>query len=354
MVSYSRMAAFAGFAILISMLPSYYVFSHVVFFFGLSLGPMFWVGVILLGLLFMAGMGMSIISDNPALRGVNIALGIWVGFFFILLFLLIFYDLVTWVFVWLDRLMMGKAVMVIAAVLTVAGAVNAHFVRTRYVKVPATGLNKPVRIVLISDLHLGPVHDLRYFKKIIERTNREHPDLVLITGDLIDGRLTDEMFAPINDLKAPVYFSPGNHEHYAGMEEILKLLARTKATPLVNQKVDLGNLELAGIDFDWTTRAFDPMVAKVVPSGGKYSILMSHGPPAFDAARKAGYHLTLSGHTHGGQFWPFTGFGRIFIKYRVGMYKRDGKHLFITSGAGTWGPPLRLGVNSELAVIDIG
>jgi len=354
MVSLARIAGFTAFALPVSMLPGWFVLWHIVNFFGLSLGPFFWLGVVLLGLLFMASMGMSIVSDDPRLRGVNIGLGIWVGFFFILVFLLIFLDILTLVFVYPDYRTEGKFMLVLAAVLAVAGAINARYVRLRRVTVPAKRLKKHIRIVLISDLHLGPVHDLGYFRSIVKRANKERPDLVLITGDLIDARLTNKMFAPINDLRAPVYFSPGNHEHYAGLEDILKFLSRTKATPLLNKKVDLGEFELAGIDFDWSSKAFDGMIAKVAPSGKKYSILMSHGPPAFDAARKAGFDLTLSGHTHGGQFWPFTMFGRLFIKYRAGLYVRDGKHLFVTSGTGTWGPPLRLGANSELAVIDVG
>jgi|GEM_PF-1343344 len=354
MVSLARAAAFTGIILPVSMLPAYYVLLHVFVFFGYSLGTLFfWVAVIILGLMFLGGMGLGAINDNPKLRGVNIGLGIWVAFFLIFLFLLFFFDLVGLFYPWPDYHRAGKAVMLIAAVLTVAGAVNAFVLRTKKVKVPSKALKKGLRIVLLSDLHLGPVHDINYFKKVIARTNEQEPDLVLITGDLIDGRLSKEVFAPIDDIKAPVFFSKGNHEQYAGWEDIEKFLSGTKAKVLLNSKVDLGSYELAGIDFDWSAKAFDQMIEQVKPTGEKYSILMSHGPPAFDAARKAGFDLTVSGHTHGGQFWPFTMFGRLFVKYRVGMYERDGKHLFVTSGAGTWGPPIRLGVNSEIAVIDV-
>jgi hypothetical protein len=349
-----QLAAFLAFATLIALLPGYYVSFRLFSIFGLALGPPFWAAVIALAILFLAGMGLSAVSDNPSLRAINVALGVWVGFFLILLFLLLFFDIARSFLAWLDYQKAGRLVVALAAALSLLGAGNALFVRTRRVKVPANGLGKPVRIVQLSDLHLGPVHDLGYFRRIIERANREKPDLVLITGDLIDGRLSDDMFAPINDLEAPVFFSPGNHEEYVGMEEFLAHLRRTKARPLLDEKVDMGGYELAGINFSWDKSRFDAMIAKVVPSGGKYSILMSHGPPAFDAARRAGFDLVLAGHTHGGQFWPFTGFGRLVVKYRVGMYERDGKRLFVTSGAGTWGPPLRLGVNSEMAVIDIG
>ena len=255
---------------------------------------------------------------------------------------------------WPDYHTAGTAIIIHAAVLAAAAAANARFVRTRRVKVPARNLKKPLRLVQLSDLHLGPVNGLKYFKDIIRRANLEKPDVVLITGDLIDGRLTDELFSPINELEAPVFFVPGNHEEYVGMDEFIAHLSRTKAVPLCNKKVDLGAFVLAGIDFDWSKRGLEEMVSKVAPANGKYSILMSHGPPAFDAARKAGFDLTVSGHTHGGQFWPFTMFGRLFVKYRLGLYEKDGKYLFVTSGTGTWGPPLRLGTNSEMAVIEIG
>lgn len=221
-------------------------------------------------------------------------------------------------------------------------------------RLPARNLQRPVRIVQLSDLHLGPVNPVGYLHRLVERANRESPDLVLKTGDFIDGRLSDDMFAPLNDLRAPVYFVPGNHEEYVGMDEFIARLSRTEAVPLCQRKVEAGGIILAGIDFAWSTKGLEGMVAKVAPADGKYSILMSHGPPAFDAARKAGFDLTLSGHTHGGQLWPFTMFGRLLVRYRAGLYEREGKHLFVTTGTGTWGPPLRLGTNSEMVAIEIG
>jgi predicted MPP superfamily phosphohydrolase len=351
---YAQFAAFLGFALTMSLLAGYYAMSRVFGIFGLAAGPLFWPAVIVAALLFIAGMGLSAISDTPRLRQLNIALGVWTGFYLMLLFLLMIYDLVGIFYRWPDGKMAGTALFALAVVLAGAAAVNARFVRRRAVKLPGRNLEKPIRIVQLSDLHLGPVNGLNDFRRIVERVNREAPDLVLITGDFIDGRLADGMFAPLNDIKAPVFFVPGNHEEYVGMDEFLAHLSRTKAVPLCNRKVDLGNIVLAGIDFDWSAGALETMVSKVAPADGKYSILMSHGPPAFDAARKAGFDLTLSGHTHGGQFWPFVFLGRLFVKYRAGLYERDGKRLFVTTGTGTWGPPLRLMTNSEIAVIDIG
>lgn len=350
---YAQFAAFLGFALSMSLLAGYYAMFRVFGIFGLSSGLWFWPAVVVSALLFIAGMGLSAVSENPSLRPLNVALGVWTGFYLMLIFLLIFHDIVGLFYRWPDARLAGLALFALAVVLAAAGALNARFVRRRMVQVPGRNLQKPLRIVQLSDLHLGPILSLEYFKRIVARVNGENPDLVLITGDFIDGRLSDDMFAPINDIRAPVYFTPGNHEEYVGMDEFIAHLSRTKAVPLCQKKVDLGNIVLAGIDFDWNKRGLEEMVAKVAPANGKYSILMSHGPPAFDAARKAGFDLTVSGHTHGGQFWPFTMFGRLFVKYRLGLYEKDGKHLFVTSGTGTWGPPLRLGTSSEMAVIDI-
>jgi predicted MPP superfamily phosphohydrolase len=350
---YVQYAAFLSFATTMSLLAGYYVMFHVFIFLGIPTGIMLWVATALAAVLFMAGMGLSAVSDKPSFRGVNIALGVWTGFFLILAFLLMFLDIAGLFIRWPDYRMVGTVALVIALTAALAGGANARFVRTRTVKVPAKGLARPIRMVQLSDLHLGPVNGLEYFENLVERTNREKPDIVLITGDLIDGRLSDDMFAPINKIEAPVFFCPGNHEEYVGMEEFLAHLGRTKAKPLLCEKVEFGDIELAGIDFSWRSGDFDAMVSKVAPSGKRFSVLMSHGPPAFDAARKTGFDLTVAGHTHGGQFWPFTGFGRIFVKYRAGMYERDGKRLFVTTGTGTWGPPLRLGSSSEIAVVDL-
>ena len=351
---YAQLAAFLGFALTMSLLAGYYAMFRVFGIFGLAMGVLFRPAVVAAAVLFIAGMGLAAISDSPSLRPLNVALGIWTGFYLTLIFLLMFYDLAGLFYRWPDGRLAGTALFALAVVLAGAGAVNALFVRRRLVRLPGPKFEKPLRIVLLSDLHLGPVHSLKYFKRLVDRTNRENPDLVLITGDLIDGRLTDAMFSPINDIRAPVYFTMGNHEEYVGMEAFLAHLSRTKAVPLCNRKVEFGNIILAGIEFDWSVGGLEEMVSRVAPADGKYSILMSHGPPAFDAARKAGFDLTLSGHTHGGQFWPFTMFGRLLVRYRAGLYEREGKRLFVTTGAGTWGPPLRSGTSSEMAVIEIG
>ena len=230
------------------------------------------------------------------------------------------------------------------------------FINTWRLEVKAVDVSAPVdmNIVQLSDIHRGSVSE-NHLRRLVHKTNALNPDLVLITGDLLDpaGRLSADSIAPLNDLTAPVYWSTGNHERYAGLETVMQLLKETPVVPLRNEAAEFDGIQLIGID-DSEDRT---QVQRVLPSipfdQNLFTILMYHQPEGVEAAAKAGIDLMLSGHTHNGQIWPFNWVVRSRFQYLKGLHTIDGMHLYVSTGSGTWGPPMRLGSRNQITLIHL-
>jgi predicted MPP superfamily phosphohydrolase len=238
-------------------------------------------------------------------------------------------------------------------------------------------------VVQLSDVHLGSVHGRRFLRRVVETANALEPDAVFITGDLFNGSCSDfDGFKEgLDALRAPrgVYFVTGNHEGYAGLAAPLAFLKRTKIRVLDDECVEMDGLQLVGLSFPW----FSSARASVNPfdSGGCYrpekpSILLYHTPTdiqqsfgdrdtqqlrsylapetSFSFAAQAGVDLQLSGHTHRGQMFPFGILTRVLWNgFDRGLHRIDGLTLYVSSGTGTWGPPVRTGSRSEVVAITL-
>jgi predicted MPP superfamily phosphohydrolase len=194
-----------------------------------------------------------------------------------------------------------------------------------------------------------------FLKKIIEKTNVLNPDLVLITGDFVDNfhKSTQDAIALLKNLNAPSLFVTGNHEDYVGPDRITKALTAANVTVLRNQMKDLGQIRVIGIDNGIDRNKITQILHEFNTDKSKFTILMYHRPPDIEMLSHAGINLTLSGHTHAGQIFPFNYVVRFFFKHISGLHKYDGSFLHITSGTGTWGPRMRLGSRSEMVSIQI-
>jgi predicted MPP superfamily phosphohydrolase len=215
-------------------------------------------------------------------------------------------------------------------------------------------------IVQLSDLHLGVTVPLTKFARVVEASNGLHPDLVVLTGDILDAGLRDESEAGRIGarIKAPqgVFAVLGNHEFYHGVEDSARGFQEMGARLLRNEIVTLPcGLQVAG---------FDDLVAGGVHRGemaavlakidrSKPSLLLSHQPLAFDEAARAGVGLVLSGHTHQGQIFPFTLIVRLVYRYVYGLHREGNSWLYVTSGTGQWGPPMRLFTRAEIVRITL-
>lgn len=225
-------------------------------------------------------------------------------------------------------------------------------------------------IVHLTDVHFGPTLRREFAEEIVRRTNELKPDLVAITGDLVDGTVEElrEIVAPLAELRARhgVYFVTGNHEYYvgrnstAGVESWIRELARLGVRTLRNQRVSIGegenSFDLAGVD-DWTARAIghgpDLEAALAGRDARRELVLLAHQPRQVLEAAEKGVGLQLSGHTHGGQLWPWGYMVRLQQPYVIGLVQHGPTQLYVSPGTGYWGPPMRLGTTSEIAHITL-
>jgi len=221
-------------------------------------------------------------------------------------------------------------------------------------------------IVQLSDLHLDLSKSDRWLGRLVAETLALHPDLIVVTGDLIDTDIcaVDGFCEILRGLKAAygVYAVTGNHEFYAGIPMFMKIAANLNFDVLRNANVLIaGAIELAGIDDAHEAKRFENISVKESLASAfkkidlnKPVILLSHQPDVFDLARKMGANLQLSGHTHAGQLPPMDLLVQILYEYPFGLYKRGAEYLYTTCGSAFWGPPMRLFTRPEIVKIVLG
>jgi predicted MPP superfamily phosphohydrolase len=317
----------------------------------------------------------------PVSRIVAWPASLWMGFAFLLLVLLGFSDALLW--------LAGRAAL--AAGEGVPGAEPAAAARASLVVIVAlvagavglrSGLRPPqlcrveialerwpaaldgFRIVQLSDLHIGPILGRAFAEQLVDRANALAPDLVAVTGDLVDGgvRQLDDEVAPLAGLRARhgVYFVTGNHDHYSGARSWCDKARELGMVVLRNRRVPVADrgavFDLVGVD-DHRASHFGQTGGEDLGAAldgrdrARPAVLLAHDPSTFKRASTLGIDLQLSGHTHGGQIWPFAMLVRLAIPFVAGRYRRNGSELYVSRGTGFWGPPMRLLAPAEISEI---
>lgn len=260
----------------------------------------------------------------------------------------------------------AAAVPLLALALSVLGLLNTRrTAQVRTVEVPIAGLPAALQgftIAQITDLHVGPTIRDRYIQRIVDRVNGLDADLVAITGDLVDGPVSElgPHVAPLAGLRSRhgSFFVTGNHEYYAGHAPWLAELRRIGVRVLLNEHVvidrDGSRLVLAGVA-DWSAHHFEPShrsdPAKALagaPADAAARVLLAHQPRTAAAAELAGFDLQVSGHTHGGQFFPWIFFVRFQQPFTAGLHRLGRLWVYVSRGTGYWGPPKRVAAPSEI------
>ena len=248
-----------------------------------------------------------------------------------------------------------------AVVVGIAGIVNASWTRItratiRLANLPETWRGR--KAALISDVHLGHVRNGNFLRRMVAKILDEGPDAIFIAGDLYDGTAIDahRAAAPLSKLTAPqgVYFVAGNHEQFGEDSKYLHAVKAAGVRVLNNEKVEADGLQIVGVPYRSATRGehLASALESVKIDRGRASILLLHAPDHPEIAEAAGVSLQLSGHTHLGQFVPWSWFARkIYRQFVYGLSRIGKMQVFTSSGAGTWGPPLRLGSNPEIVVL---
>jgi uncharacterized protein len=249
---------------------------------------------------------------------------------------------------------MSFATLAAAGVLAVVGFVQARRPRVVSLKIPAP---LDYRIVQWSDVHIGPTIQRRFVESLVERTNALNADAIVITGDLVDGHVGTlrDATAPLADLRARdgVFVVTGNHEYYWRPAEWIKEFERLGLTFLKNEhRVINDDLVIAGVT-DPAGQKPDAALALAGAPRKAFRVLLAHRPQVAQAASELGVNLQLSGHTHGGQFFPFNLLIRWFQPVVAGLHRIGETLLYVSRGTGYWGPPSRLGVGGEITLIEL-
>lgn len=301
----------------------------------------------------------------------------WINF---LILLCLARDALLWVTSWLSAAAQVHGVLEdMGAPLVFAGSVAALGLgalaalrgpHVRRVDIPVEGLDAGLqgfRIVLISDLHVGPIIGARYVRRVVRMTNELAPDLIALTGDIVDGsvaRLTRHV-APLAELepKEKAFLVLGNHDYYSGAGPWIAQFQKMGLHVLLNSHalITRGSARMVvGGVVDPAVRLYDPRqaprpdLAAAPEAGSAFRLLLAHNPKLAPLAERAGFDLQLSGHTHAGQFFPWTlAVHLLHTPHVTGLSRRGRLWVYVSAGTGSWGPPVRFGTVPELTLLRI-
>lgn len=216
------------------------------------------------------------------------------------------------------------------------------------------------RIAVVSDIHIGPILGRAHTRRIVDTINATSPDLVAVVGDLVDGSVADLGSAaePLAALRARhgSYFVTGNHEYFSGAEQWVDHVRELGLVPLENARVEIAGFDLAGVnDIAGETEGQGPDFGRALGDRdrGRAAVLMAHQPVVIHDAVEHGVDLQLSGHTHGGQLWPGNLLAELANPTVAGLERYGDTQLFVSRGAGAWGPPVRVGAPSDITVVEL-
>ncbi len=334
-------------------------------FWGIPSMPLWQIIPSLLTISFVVTTLLGFHQTNALLRIVYRVSAIWLG----VLSFIFFASVVCW-FIYVPLMLFGLradqqlivlVVFGLAFLASVYGLVNAAWIRVTRITVNLPNLPEAWRgrsAALVTDLHLGNVRGRPFTRRVVARLQRLQPDAVFISGDMFDGTKADLdwLVAPWSKLSLPrgTYFVTGNHEEFTSRNKFVDAIGRTAIRVLNNEKVDVDGLQIVGVH---DGEAGEPQTLRAVLQSiqlddRRPSILLAHQPSNPAIAAEAGISLQLSGHTHGGQIWPWSWVAALVHgRFNCGLNRLGALQVFTSSGVGTWGMPMRVGTKSEIVLI---
>ena len=375
----TRLFVFVSIVQAILFLAHWFVYATIVHFWTSAAGS--WslrLAFCLLSISFVAASLRGWYSYHPLVRIFYTLAAVWMGFasFFLLA------ALVCWIAYALSAVTglgwrpasIANSAFAAAALAAFYGILNSAWPRITRIKVTLPGLPPQWRgrtATLVSDLHLGHVRNVRFVRRVVNNIAALQPDIALIAGDLYDGVAGDfeKLAEPWKELTSPagpggaarhapelgVYYIAGNHEEFYRHAEYLPPLLRTGIRVLNNEKVEIDGLQLIGVHYQDAAHPdhYRTLLKSMGLDRSRASVLLLHAPVRLPVNEEEGISLQLSGHTHGGQFFPWTLVGRrVWGKFNHGLARFGNLQLYTTYGAGTWGPPLRLATTPEIVLIE--
>lgn len=235
----------------------------------------------------------------------------------------------------------------------VLGSLVAMTPMVKRIKLTSPRLKAPLRFVQITDVHIGS-RNKGFLDKVIARVNRENPDFLCITGDFIDATGVPESdLVALKSVLGPIYFSIGNHEKYEDVDAILQRLDNLGVNILINRALmHRDDIQVIGIDDAEDPRQVEKQLKNIELEADAFKLLLYHRPRGLEAAAQHQIELTISGHTHNGQIFPFNfAVSRVFNRIK-GMYQIGEARQYVSQGTGTWGPVMRIGTRAEITLFE--
>ena len=379
------MAAWAGFALFFLIVTTvyggahYYLYRWFLRLFEPGRGTGRFLGILFLFLVlsFPGAKILGWIDFNPLSYGLTLISAIWMGFSLYFFLFAVSTDIFMGIWRWISgpprlsprhrllfqrRWMAGLAIGVLG--IGIFGLQEAKNVQVTRLEIQLQNLPATLdgyTVVQVSDVHYGMLTENGKLAKLVEQVNQLHADLIVITGDLVDEGVShmEEMTLPLQGLKGRdgVLAVTGNHEYYAGVNRATGIMEKAKIRVLRNERIIFpGGLQVLGIDDPTGSRRmgeaatdFQGLLGSLDPL--QPSIFLYHQPIRFAEAASFGIGLQLSGHTHGGQLFPMRYISQLIYPLTPGLHRMGRSHLYVNRGAGTWGPPMRLGSPPEITLI---
>ena len=302
---------------------------------------------------------------NPLVRAVYIVASVWLGLVNFLFLAAcacwIVYGVPLLFGVRLERRSLAIVFLFLGLFAGICAVMNASWTRVVRVSIKLPNLPDSWRgrtAAIVSDLHLGHVRNAGFLRRIVRKLSELRPDVLFIPGDLFDGTAVDlpRVTNPWTEFSAPLgsYFITGNHEQFASPSKYLDAVRQSGIRVLENEKIFLDGLQIVGIHYrdSANVERLRSILRRAALNSDTASILLVHNPNRLPVAAEAGISLQISGHTHLGQFFPWTAVvSRLYGPYAYGLNRFGELAVYTSCGAGTWGPPMRLGSNPEIVLI---
>lgn len=245
----------------------------------------------------------------------------------------------------------------VVPVLGIYNYYNAHKLVVNEKVIVLDNLAREINIAHLSDVHFGSVRHREIIKQISDKLKEleDTCEIAIISGDLADGSsvVEEDDFMEFKNVNMPIVFTPGNHDFYPGIENVFKACRKAGIIILDNQSLEFDCLNIYGLTFSFEQRDV-PKIDETLVRPGFVNIINYHVPYYFDQFSKIGFDIQLSGHTHGGQFYPAVNFADKMFEYNMGLFKNDlGKYIHVTTGVGSMDTPMRWGTDSEIVILKL-
>lgn len=268
---------------------------------------------------------------------------------------------VVWPFLvplWLANLVLPSQLVALAfallwIVIAIFASINARRLHDVHLEINDDRIAQPLKVVQISDVHVGS-RSRAFLDTVVDRVLSHQPDMVLITGDLLDlSRVTSDDLSPLSRIEQPVYMCIGNHERYVDFENALQSIGSQSVTVLRDELIEDQGIQIIGIDDADNADRVATVLAALKPATEQFTVVLYHRPDGWDFVKQYNLPLMLAGHTHNGQVWPFNWLVKWQYPNIAGLYEKNGNQLYVSCGTGTWGPVFRLGSKCEVTVFKL-